>query len=79
MTTIVDVISETVTLAPRSDGTYSGHCPFCGADRRLVVYLNTQTYRCFRCNASGDAFSFIMQRDGVDFRTAARRLMGKDG
>ncbi len=67
---IVEVVSETVTLK-RSGRSYTGFCPFHTNTRTpsFVVFPDTQTWRCFgACADGGDLFSFVMKRDGTDFK-----------
>ena len=38
-----------------------------------------ETWHCFGCGRGGDLFSFVMERDSVDFPTAMRSLAGRAG
>ncbi len=40
----------------------------------MTVNQERQTWKCWPCDIGGDIFSFVMQRDGVDFPTAVRTL-----
>lgn len=56
-----------------------GPCPMCGgSDRgqRFEIRLDTNTFVCAVCQSGGDVISFVMLRDGCDFRTAVDRLGG---
>src|SRR5690606_28421430 len=50
-------------------------------DRRPSLQVNPQrqTWKCWVCDIGGDAFSFVMRRDGVDFGAALRLLADKAG
>ena len=37
------------------------------------------TYHCFGCNAHGDAFKFLMDKENIDFPEALRRLADISG
>ncbi len=78
---IVDLIGETVKLK-KSGRTYTGFCPFHSNTRTpsFVVWPETGTWKCFgACNTGGDAFSFIMKRDGLEFRDALETLAARTG
>ncbi|MFW6182519.1 MAG: CHC2 zinc finger domain-containing protein, partial [Chloroflexota bacterium] len=78
---IVDVVSETVQLR-RSGRNYTGFCPFHQNTRTpaFVVFPETQTWRCFgACAEGGDLFSFVMKREGWDFKEALRVLAQRAG
>jgi DNA primase len=78
---IIDVVAETVTLK-RSGRSYTGFCPFHTNTRTpsFVVFPDTQTWRCFgACADGGDVFSFVMKRDGADFRQALEWLAHRAG
>ena len=50
-------------------------CPF-HEDRSpsFSVYLETQSFHCFGCGASGDVIDFIRRAEGLGFREAVARL-----
>ncbi len=78
---IVDLVSETVQLR-KSGSSYSGFCPFHANTRTpaFAVFPNTQTWRCFgACAEGGDIFSFVMKKQGWDFKEALRYLADRAG
>jgi len=78
---IVDVVSEHVPLR-KSGSSFSGFCPFHPNTRTpaFVVFPNTQTWRCFgACADGGDIFSFVMKKQGWDFKEALRYLAERAG
>ncbi|MCL8208602.1 MAG: DUF3854 domain-containing protein [Actinomycetia bacterium] len=69
------IIGAHVALTPH--GHYAvGRCPFHDDRGRpnLVVFLKSQTYRCYVCGAHGDAIDFVARWAGVSQGEAARRL-----
>ena len=78
---IVDVVSDYLPL--RKSGTsYSGFCPFHPNTRTpaFVVFPNTQTWRCFgACAEGGDVFSFLMKKEGWDFKETLTVLAQRTG
>ena len=59
---------------------YVGLCPWHDDSRpSLQVNPERQTWKCWVCNVGGDAFSFVMKREGVDFREALRILADRAG
>lgn len=77
---IVDIISTSVPLR-KSGRSYVGFCPFHPNTRTpaFTVYPDTQSYHCFGCKASGDVFTFVMQRQGLEFRDALEQLAARAG
>ncbi|MBK8985393.1 MAG: DNA primase [Chloroflexi bacterium] len=78
---IVDLVSETVNLR-KSGRSYAGFCPFHSNTRTPAFYVfpETQTWRCFgACAEGGDIFSFVMKREGWDFKETLRVLAQKAG
>jgi DNA primase len=76
---IVDVVGETVKLS-RKGNRYWGLCPF-HAEKTpsFSVTPERNMFYCFGCHAGGDIFSFVMKRDGVDFKEALEILAAKAG
>ncbi len=78
---ILEVVSETVKLK-KSGRTYIGFCPFHANTRTpsFVVWPETGTWKCFgACNTGGDVFTFLMKRDGLEFKDALRELGRRTG
>jgi DNA primase len=76
---LVDFIGETVPLR-KAGTTFKGLCPFHGEKTpSFVVTPARETWHCFGCGRGGDIFTFVMERDGVDFPTALRQLAGRAG
>lgn len=78
---LVDVVSDTVTLK-KSGRNYTGFCPFHSNTKTpsFVVFPETQTWRCFgACADGGDLFSFVMKREGYDFKEALQVLARRAG
>ncbi len=78
---IVDVVSDTVALR-KSGKNYTGFCPFHSNTKTpsFVVFPETQTWRCFgACADGGDLFSFVMKREGLDFKETLELLAKQAG
>src|SRR6266540_4528790 len=76
---IETVVGETVRLA-RAGRNLKGLCPFhTEKTPSFVVYPNDGSYHCFGCGQSGDAFTFLMKTDGLDFRGALEKLARRTG
>ena len=78
---IVDLVSESVNLR-KSGRSYAGFCPFHPNSRTPAFYVfpETQTWRCFgACAEGGDVISFVMKREGWEFKEALRHLAQKAG
>ncbi|MBK9049564.1 MAG: hypothetical protein IPL78_01205 [Chloroflexi bacterium] len=78
---IVDVVSEYVQLR-KSGHSYSGFCPFHSNSRTpaFVVFPDSQTWRCFgACAEGGDVFTFLMKKEGLEFKEALRVLAERAG
>jgi len=77
---IVEVIQSYVPLK-KAGRNYKGLCPF-HAEKTpsFVVFPDTGTWHCFgACGTGGDAFSFIMQQENLDFGEALQTLARRAG
>src|SRR3989337_2242808 len=74
-----DIVGETVALK-RAGTILKGLCPF-HAEKTpsFIVTPDRETWHCFGCGEHGDIFTFVMRRDGLDFREALSRLAEKAG
>jgi DNA primase len=76
---VVDLVGETVALK-RAGSAYKGLCPFHSEKTpSFVVSPDRESWHCFGCGEGGDIFTFLMRRDGLDFREALARLAEKAG
>ncbi len=78
-TDIVDLIQSYFPL--RKVGMdYSALCPFHSEKSpSFTVSPSKQMYYCFGCGAGGGAARFLMERDGIDFPSAIKRLGERAG
>ena len=76
---VADLIGETVALK-RAGTAFKGLCPF-HAEKTpsFIVSPDRETWHCFGCGEGGDIFTFLMKRDGLDFREALTRLAERAG
>jgi DNA primase len=71
---IVEVIGEYVSLRRRG-GKHLGLCPFHDDHTpSMTVDSKWQSFKCWACGKSGDVFTFVMERERVDFREALELL-----
>jgi DNA primase len=78
---IVDLVSETVKLK-KSGRSFTGFCPFHSNTRTpsFAVWPEDGRWKCFgACNTGGDIFTYVMKRDGLEFREALEFLARKAG
>ena len=79
-TDIVDVIGAHVDLKPAGHGRFTGLCPFHGEKTpSFSVNRDRQMYYCFGCEKSGDAYTFLIEHEGLPFVEAVKRLADKAG
>ena len=72
---MVDLVGTRTELRRAGADSYSGLCPF--HDERtpsFSVKPSEKLYYCFGCQASGDAFTFVMETQGLDFPGALELL-----
>ena len=76
---LVGLIGEAVELK-RTGSDYRGPCPFHGGTHRnFAVIPKKNRYYCFVCHESGDVFSWLMKRFGMDYPTAVREAARRVG
>lgn len=74
---IVELISEYVHLK-KSGSNHMGLCPFHSEKTpSFTVSDSKQIFHCFGCGAGGDAITFVMRRENLDFVEALRFLAEK--
>lgn len=76
---IVDIISEHIHLE-KQGANYIGICPF-HEDKNpsLTVSPTKKIFKCFSCNASGNAISFVEKFKKIPFMEALREVGAKVG
>jgi DNA primase len=76
---IVDVVSAHTDVR-KQGARYVGLCPF--HDERtpsFSVNPSENLYYCFGCQASGDVFTFLREKEGLEFREAVEQLADRYG
>ena len=78
-TDIVELIGSRVTLK-RAGSNYNGLCPFHSEKTpSFTVFPDTQSFFCFGCEAGGDAFTFIMRTENLEYMDAVKLLAQRAG
>ncbi len=76
---IVDLIGTYVSLK-RAGSNYNGLCPFHSEKTpSFTVFPDTQGFFCFGCEAGGDAFTFIMRMENLDYKGSLEFLAKRAG
>ncbi len=76
---IEHVISSYITLK-RAGSNLNGLCPFHSEKTpSFTVFPATQSFYCFGCGAGGDAITFVMRMENLDYITAIRTLAERSG
>ena len=79
-TDLVALVQETVELKPRGNTDLWGCCPFHGEKTpSFHVIPATQVWHCFGCGEGGDAFTYVMKREGLSFPESIRYLADRAG
>ncbi len=76
---IVEIISDYVQLK-KAGRLYKGLCPF--HDEKTPSFMvdpAKQLYHCFGCGEGGNVFTFLVKKEGLDFREAVERLASRLG
>ena len=76
---IVELIGSYVTLR-RAGSNYTGLCHF-HSERTpsFTVFPDTQSFFCFGCEAGGDAFTFVMRSENLEYPEAVEFLAKRAG
>src|SRR5436305_6506925 len=77
---MVALVSARTELRRSGGSEWIGLCPF--HDERTPsfgVNADEKLYHCFGCQASGDAFTFLMETEGLDFTGALESLADRFG
>jgi len=77
---IVDIISDYIPLQ-KAGRNFKALCPFHHENHpSFFVFPEQQTWHCFgACGMGGDVFSFIMQKEGINFSEALQLLASRAG
>ena len=76
---IVDLIGTYVSLK-RAGSNYNGLCPFHSEKTpSFTVFPDNQSFFCFGCEAGGDAFTFIMRMENLDYKGSIEFLAKRHG
>ena len=71
---IVSIIQERIPLTKKGSN-YIGLCPFHDdKNPSLSVSPSKHIYKCFSCNASGNAITFVQNYDKISFMDALRKV-----
>ncbi len=77
---LVDLVGSYVPGLKKSGRNWWACCPF-HAEKTpsFCIWPEDDRWRCFGCNEGGDAFSFVMRIENVDFKRALEVLAEKAG
>ena len=76
---LVELIGEAVQLK-RTGADWRGPCPFHGGTHRnFAVIPKKGMYYCYVCHEAGDAFTYLMKRQGLDYPSAVREIARRAG
>ncbi len=76
---IEQVIGSYVTLK-RAGSNFNGLCPFHNEKTpSFTVFPATKSFYCFGCGAGGDAITFVMKTENLDYREALEHLASRAG
>ncbi len=77
---MLSLVGSRIELRRAGVDSYFGLCPF--HDERsgsFHVRPDEKRYHCFGCQASGDPFTWVMETEGLDFKSAMEALADRFG
>lgn len=78
-TDIVELIGSYVTLK-RAGSNFGGLCPFHSEKTpSFTVFPDSESFYCFGCGAGGDAITFVMKNENLDYPSAVEVLASRAG
>lgn len=76
----IEALSSGYVNLKRSGRTLVGLCPFHNEKTpSFHIYLDTQSFYCFGCQAGGDVITFVMMIENLDYVEAVKLLAEKAG
>ncbi len=76
---IAEFIGEYIDLK-KAGSNFKGACPFHNEKTpSFMVSPDKQIWHCFGCNKGGDVFTFLMEKEGMEFPEALRALAKRAG
>ena len=76
---IVNLVSSYLPLK-KSGKNYKANCPFHSEKTpSFMVSPELQIFKCFGCSLGGDAYRFVMEMEGIEFREALELLADRAG
>src|SRR3990172_9193752 len=76
---IVDLIQEYLPLK-KAGVNFKANCPFHQEKTpSFIVSPERQIFKCFGCGSGGDIFTFLIEKEGLDFKEALESLAKRAG